>query len=88
MTHKILNFIIPEEISTRMPMNIKSLKVGFHRKLDTQPKLLKRRTKLVQNSYQACAYLYNTLPEKVTSQLKTKDFKKELKSHLMKKWSK
>ena len=82
MTHSILNVGIPEEIATKMPMNLKSLRVGKHRKLDTKPRWLQK-NKITRASYRARAYLYNVLPEKVTSQVEVKKFKKELKSYMM-----
>ena len=84
MTHRIFNSQIPEEISTKMPMNVKYLRVGLHRKLDIKPKWLNK-NKLSQNSFRSHAYYYNALPEKVTSLIKTKDFKKELKNMFDKK---
>ena len=84
MTHRILNENIPEEIASKMPMNLKSLRIGLHRQLDTKPKWLTKK-KVANNSFRARAYSYNTLPQKITSIIKSKDFKKELKSFLMKK---
>ena len=86
MTHKILNVNTPEEIATKMPMNTKSLRVGLHRKLDTKPRFLTK-NKLTRASFRARAYHYNLLPEKVTSMVKMKDFKKELKAYLHSKWT-
>ena len=86
MTHRILNTNIPEEIVSKMPMNKKSLRIGLHRKLDTKPKSLSK-NKLAKNAFRSRAYLYNTLPEKITTLTKTSVFKKHLKMHLIQKWS-
>ena len=86
LTHKILNENIPEEISARMSMNTKSLRIGLHRKLDTKPKWLNK-NKTTRASYRSRAYKYNTLPEKITSQIKKKTFKKELRNFLREKWT-
>ena len=86
MTHKILNSKIPEEISEKMPMNLKSLRIGQHRKLDKKPKWLNT-NKLSMKTFRSRAYHYNTLPEKLTQLTKPKDFKKDLKSYLDKKWN-
>ena len=64
-TFKILNDNIPEEMSTKMKMNLNSLRMGQHRKLESKPRWLSS-NKTVHTSYRAQAYKYNTLPEKVT----------------------
>ena len=40
LTHRILNQQIPEEISTKMEMNTKSLRIGKHRKLEHEASLV------------------------------------------------
>ena len=77
---------VPEELSTKMEMNTNSLRIGLHQKLITKPRWLYK-NKITRSLYRSQAYLYNTLPEKVTSQVKVKHFKKELKNFMIEKWT-
>ena len=56
-----------EELSTVMPMNKKGLRLSTHKKLDTKPKWLNG-NKATRSSFRNRAYLFNTLPMKITSQ--------------------
>ena len=78
MTHGIVHRQIPEEISSKMPMNIRCFKVNETRKLDTKPKYLNS-NKQTQGSFRSQAYEFNTLPHCLTDMEDPKRYKKWLK---------
>ena len=80
-TYKILHTGKPEEISTQMPENKKTLRIKDHKKLDTRPRWLGA-NKTTQSSYRCRAYQYNTLPARLTTLKDLKKFKKEIKEYL------
>ena len=82
ITHTIVHQNIPEELSTRMPLNVRNLTIKKAYKLDTKPKHLNL-NKRTQGSLRNRAYEFNTLPHRLT-QLKDKHtFKKWLKKFIM-----
>ena len=58
-----------------MEINLKSLQVGLHRKSNKKPRWLNK-NKMTKSSYRSWAYSYNMLPEKITSIIEVKQFKK------------
>ena len=85
MTFKVINSKIPEEISSLMPMNTKALRISSKRKLDTKPSWLSK-SKVAKSSYRGRAYLYNTLPDFITTELKFSKFKKKLRQYFLEKY--
>ena len=66
-TFKVLNWNIPEELSTQMPKNTKNLRISKQNKLDTKPKWLGS-NKVTRASYRHRSYHFNTLPKIVNEQ--------------------
>ena len=85
MTFKVINTQIPEEIASLMPINTKALRISNKRKLDTKPAWLAK-SKAAKSSYRGRAYLYNTLPNDITTELKFKKFKKKIKQYFLDKY--
>ena len=83
-THKVLNQATPQEISSQIPPNNKTLRIGAQNKLDTKPRWLSS-SKITRATYRNRAYLYNTLPGSLTSLKDHKKFKIKLKQYLQQK---
>ena len=60
LTHKILNTGIPQEITSQMPPNTKSLRIMKHNKLGTKPRWLGA-NKVNKASFRNRSYVFNTL---------------------------
>ena len=74
LAHSVIHLQIPEELSTKMPLNERRLiKSTF--KLDTKPYYLNK-NKRTQSSFRNRAYDFNTLPHRITSLIEPKHFKK------------
>ena len=85
MTFKVINSQIPEEIASLMPMNNKALRIANKRTLDTKPAWLSK-SKAAKSSYRGHAYLYNTLPDDITTELKFKKFKNKIRQYFLEKY--
>ena len=81
MTYKIINSQSPQELAALMPTNTKGYRMTEHKKLACKPKYLCK-NKLTRSLYRSRAYLYNTLPKKITTQPNATKLKKELKAYL------
>ena len=81
-TWKTINFGIPEELNSKMPLNTTGRRIQEQRKLHKKPKNLER-NRISRQSYRSRAYRYNTLPGSMTSLLEFKKFKKQVKDKLM-----
>ena len=68
-------------LATQMPMNEKTLRIKTHRKLGTRPRWLGM-SKVTRASYRARSYLYNTLPQFLTTLPDLNKFKEKLKIYL------
>ena len=82
MMHKIVHKGIPEELATRMPLNVRNPCLVEVYKLDTKPKFLMK-NKPMRLSFRNCSYIFNTLPNRLTSIADPKRFNKWLKIFLM-----
>ena len=76
-TFKIINFQKPEELATKMPINSKHLRIQNQKKLDTKPRW-QTSNKITQKSFRNRAYLYNLLPNEITSQTIYSKLKKDM----------
>ena len=85
MTYRVINNKIPEELSSLMPINSKSLRIKDKMKLDTKPAWLSS-SKLTRATYCGRAYSYNTLPHYLTTEKSYKKFKSNLKRFYLKKY--
>ena len=84
MTFNVLNNKIPEVLATKMKINNSNNRIGEHRKLGVKPKWLTKKL-LYSNCFQACAYIYNTLPKDITTAKTANIFKKKIKLHMLQK---
>ena len=84
LTHRILNSGNPQELSLLMPKNNNGLRISAQNKLGTNPKWLGQNKKN-RNLYRSRAYLYNTLPQKLTTITEKYKFKKQMKKYLLEK---
>ena len=78
LAHRIVHRNIPEEMTTKMPLNQRSLKIKKTFKLAAKPRELTT-NKLTQTSFRSRAYEFNTLPHRLTSIKDHKSFNKWLK---------
>ena len=83
-TQKIINTGKPEELASQMPTNEKNLRISEHKKLGTRPRWLGA-SKVTRATYRTRAYMYNTLPKALTTQIETHKFKKRLREYLFNK---
>ena len=82
MVNKILLTSVPVGLSQRMPENTTAPRIMVHHKLSTKPVFLNK-SLLTRTSFRSRAYIYNTLPGRVTSLRDHKKFKKWAKVHLI-----
>ena len=68
-------------MSLLKPMNQNNLRIQAHRKLATKPRILNK-NKLTKSMFRSQAYLYNTLPDVVTSAENISIFTKKLKIYM------
>ena len=78
MTHKIAHLAVPEELAVKMPLNLNHRRLQVAHKLDTKPRELNK-NKQTRDSYRNRAYIYNTLPNRLTALQEPKRFSKWLK---------
>ena len=71
MAHKVIHLNIPEELSVSMPQNRRNWIIKQAYKFDTKPKLLNK-NKRTKGSFRNRAYLFNTLPHRLTQIPETK----------------
>ena len=81
MTHKIVHLGIPEELASRMPLNTRNPRLIEAHKLNTKPKLLTK-NKQMSTSFRSRAYIFNTLPNRLSAIVKPKRFNRWLKIYL------
>ena len=81
MTHKVVHQSIPEELACRMPLNSCNLRLMEAKKLDTKPRSLNR-NKRTRASFHSQEYIFNTLPNRLTAIVESKQFNKWLKIYL------
>ena len=81
MTHKIVYKAVPEELAAKMPLNTTNLRLKEAHKLDTKPKFLNKNLR-TRSTFRSRAYLFNTLPNRLTAIEDPKKFSKWLKVQL------
>ena len=81
MTHKIAHRAIPEELASKMPLNVRNLRLTEAHKLDTKPRFLNKNTR-TRASFRNRAYVFNTLPNRLTAISDPKRFNRWLKVFL------
>ena len=82
LTHKIVHCKIPEELATKMTLNTRSPRLIEACKLDTKPVSLMK-NKQTRSTYRNRAYIWNTLPNRLTAIADPKFFNKWVKVHLV-----
>ena len=82
LTHKILHDKVPEELALKMPQNVRNWKIKKMIKLDTKPRWLTQ-NKRTNSTYRSRAYIFNTLPHRLTTINESKRFNKWVKIHTM-----
>ena len=83
-THKIINTTKNNTMKTLMPLNTNGNRLQQQRKLDKKPSYLNK-NKLTQSTLRNQCYKYNTLTAKLTSEIKHKKFKTELRKYIIEK---
>ena len=81
MAHKVAHANIPEELNLKMPLNARNLRLKEANKFDTKPRCLDK-NKLTRASFRNRAYIFNTLPNRLTAVKESKRFSKWLKVYL------
>ena len=75
LAHRIMHKNVPEELSAKMPQNVRNWNIKKIYKFDTKPRKLNK-NKRTMLSFQNRAYIFNTLPHRLTSIKETKFFNK------------